>query len=161
VKPLAYLLVLLSLVCSGRAFAVQADEVLPDAALEARARVISQDLRCLVCQNQSIDDSAAPLARDLRLLVREQLKAGRTNDQVIAFIVDRYGEFVLLRPRFELRTTILWGGPFLILLIGAITLFVKARRAGRAGTAAAVPGGEALSAEEQQRLMRIAELYEK
>jgi cytochrome c-type biogenesis protein CcmH len=161
VKPLVCLLVLLGLVCGSRAFAVQADEVLPDAALEARARIISQDLRCLVCQNQSIDDSAAPLARDLRLLVREQLKAGRTNDQVIAFIVDRYGEFVLLRPRFELRTTILWGGPFLILLIGAVTLCVKAWRAGRAGTAEAVASGEALSAEEQQRLMRIAELYEK
>jgi cytochrome c-type biogenesis protein CcmH len=162
VKHVARLLVLLSLLCSGQAFAVQADEVLLDPALESRARIISQDLRCLVCQNQSIDDSAAPLARDLRLLVREQLKAGRTDQEVIAFIVDRYGEFVLLRPQFELHTAVLWIGPFVILLLGALALFAKAWRNRRLSSLEQSSASEAaLTTEERQRLLQIAELYEK
>jgi cytochrome c-type biogenesis protein CcmH len=90
------------------ALAVEPDEVLHDPALEARARTISEGLRCLVCQNQSIDDSEAPLAKDLRLLVRERLKAGDSNEQIVDFIVARYGEFVLLKPRFETHTLVLW-----------------------------------------------------
>jgi cytochrome c-type biogenesis protein CcmH len=109
-------------------FAVQPDEVLPDAALEARARVLSRELRCMVCQNQSIDDSDAPLARDLRILVRERLQAGDGDQQVIDFLVVRYGEFVLLKPRFSWHTALLWGLPPAALGLGALTLFVLARR---------------------------------
>jgi cytochrome c-type biogenesis protein CcmH len=104
---------------ASAAFAVEPDEILPDAKLEARARAISAGLRCLVCQNQSIDDSNAPLARDLRLLVRERLKAGDSNAQVMQFVEDRYGEFVLLRPAFNAHTLLLWLAPLLVLL-GAI-----------------------------------------
>ena len=101
---------------AGTARAVQPDEILPDAAMEARAREISHGLRCLVCQNQSIDDSDAPLARDLRLLVRERLQAGDSDTQVRDFLVARYGEFVLLKPPVSWSTFILWGTPLLILL---------------------------------------------
>src|SRR4051794_27695607 len=106
----------LMVIAIAPAFAVQPDEVLPDAALEARARALSQELRCLVCQNQSIDDSDALLARDLRLLLRERLKNGDSDKQVLDFLVARYGEFVLLRPPFGWHTLLLWlspGGPFL------------------------------------------------
>src|SRR6202007_183284 len=99
-------------------WAVQPDEVLPDPALEARARVLSKELRCMVCQNQSIDDSAAPLARDLRLLVRDRLTAGDSDAQVLDFLVARYGEFVLLRPRFNWHTALLWLLPPGVLLGG-------------------------------------------
>jgi cytochrome c-type biogenesis protein CcmH len=101
----------------GPAFAVDPQEQLKDPALELRARAISAELRCLVCQNQSIDDSDAPLARDLRLIVRQQIRAGASNDQVIDYIVARYGEFVLLRPRLRLNTLLLWFTP--IMLVGA------------------------------------------
>ena|ERR1700682_636335 len=104
------ILVVLALVGAAPLHAVQVDEILPDPALETRARAISHDLRCMVCQNQSIDDSEAPLARDLRLLVRERLKAGDSDTQVVDFMVARYGEFVLLRPRMSWHTAILWGG---------------------------------------------------
>lgn len=109
---------ILSLSLLAPAFAVEPDEVMADPALEARARALSVELRCLVCQNQSIDGSAAPLARDLRILVRERLAAGDSDDQVISFIVDRYGEFVLLTPRLSSHTLILWGAPLFILLVG-------------------------------------------
>ncbi|MHC5306701.1 cytochrome c-type biogenesis protein [Bartonella sp. LJL80] len=109
--------------------AVQPDEVLPDARLEARARDISSHLRCLVCQNESIDDSNAPLARDLRLLVRERLVAGDSNQQVVDFLVARYGEFVLLRPRFNRDTLLLWGAPaFLVIIAGGIICWRVQRR---------------------------------
>ena len=101
--------------------------MLKDPALEARARTISQELRCVVCQNQSIDDSNAPLAHDLRVLVRERLTAGDTDSQVLAFVEARYGEFVLLRPRFKLQTLLLWLTP-LLLLGGAAVFLVRARR---------------------------------
>ncbi len=107
---------LLLALCAGSALAVDPLEQLRDPALEARAREISAGLRCLVCQNQSIDDSDAPLAKDLRLLVRQQLKKGESNQQVIDYIVARYGEFVLLKPRFHLNTLLLWIAP--ILLVG-------------------------------------------
>ena len=118
------------LVLSGAAQAVKPDEMLADPALEARARALSEGLRCMVCQNQSIDESDADLARDLRILVRERLKAGDTDKQVIDYIVSRYGEFVLLKPRFELRTLLLWGAPVLLLLAGGLFVF-RASRAGR------------------------------
>ena len=110
------------------AFAVQPDEVLPDPKLEQRARDISAELRCLVCQNQSIDDSDAPLARDLRLLVRERLKAGDSDAQVKTYLVDRFGEFVLLKPVFAWHTALLWLAPFLVLAAGAAALLAQARR---------------------------------
>ena len=122
---IAFLLMLLAPVAAR---AVTPDEMLKDPALEARARELSQELRCLVCQNQDIDDSAAPLAHDLRVLVRERLKAGDSDQQVLNFLVARYGEFVLLKPRFELHTLLLWGLPPLALIGGAIGMFVAMRR---------------------------------
>lgn len=107
--------------------AVLPNEVLDNPALEARARAISAGLRCLVCQNQSIDDSDADLARDLRVLVRERLLAGDSDEEVVAYIVARYGEFVLLKPSFSLRNALLWTAPFVILLIGGIVLVMSAR----------------------------------
>jgi len=131
---------------SGAALAVQPDEVLADKALEARARALSTELRCLVCQNQSIDDSNAPLARDLRLIVREKLVAGESEDAILAFLVARYGEFVLLKPRFTMATALLWLGPFLVLLSGGIGIVLLARRRRVAENSAP------LSADEQARL---------
>src|SRR4051812_3286611 len=108
--------------------AVQPDEILSDPVLEGRARALSAGLRCLVCQNQSIDDSNAPLARDLRILLRERLKAGDSDDQAVNFVVARYGDFVLLRPRFMPETWLLWIGPFALLLIGAAFLYARRRK---------------------------------
>jgi cytochrome c-type biogenesis protein CcmH len=110
------------------ALAVQPDEMLADPALEQRARTLSRELRCMVCQNQSIDDSEAPLARDLRLLVRERLKAGDSDQQVLDFLVARYGQFVLLKPRFGWDTALLWGAPAGVLVIGVLGLVVLIRR---------------------------------
>jgi cytochrome c-type biogenesis protein CcmH len=110
------------------AHAVLPDEVMSDPAKEARARALSRELRCMVCQNQSIDDSEAPLARDLRLLVRERIAAGDSDAQVIDFLVARYGEFVLLKPRFEQQTLLLWLVPPLVLVGGGIALWMQLRR---------------------------------
>ena len=129
------------------ALAVEPDEILADRGLEARARHISEGLRCLVCQNQSIDDSNAPLARDLRLLVRERLKKGDSDAQVMQFIEDRYGEFVLLRPPFNARTLLLWLAPLLVLL-GGITIAVRTFARRPLSTA----GAPALTATEEERL---------
>ncbi|MFD1694823.1 cytochrome c-type biogenesis protein [Roseibium aestuarii] len=129
------------------AWAVSPDEVLDDPALEARARHLSAGLRCLVCQNQSIDDSDAELAKDLRVLVRERLKAGDTDGEVIDFLVARYGEFVLLKPRFAWHNAILWGVPPLALGVGIVALMVALRRRRNAPQAEA-----ALSADEEARL---------
>ncbi|ADH88064.1 cytochrome C biogenesis protein [Ancylobacter novellus DSM 506] len=132
----------------GPAHAVKPDEVLPDAAQEARARTLSKELRCMVCQNQSIDDSDAPLARDLRLLVRERIEAGDSDGQVMDFLVARYGEFVLLRPTWHGANAILWLAPFAVLVIGGIgVLIALRRRAGQPATAVAP-----LSPEEETRL---------
>jgi cytochrome c-type biogenesis protein CcmH len=128
--------------------AVLPDEVMSDPAKEARARHLSQELRCMVCQNQSIDDSEAPLARDLRLLVRERIASGDSDAQVIDFLVARYGEFVLLKPRFERRTLLLWLVPPLVLFGGGLVLLLQVRR--RKSTR--VPASEALTPEEQARL---------
>jgi cytochrome c-type biogenesis protein CcmH len=117
----AALLVLL-LGIAGPAHAVRPDEMLADPALEARAREVSRELRCLVCRNQSIDDSDADLAHDLRVLVRDRIKAGDRDDQVVAYIRARYGDFVLLRPPFAVGTMLLWAGPALILLLGGIAV---------------------------------------
>ena len=110
------------------AAAVQPDEVLSDPALEERAREISKELRCLVCRNESIDESNADLARDLRLLVRERLTAGDTNEEAVTYIVDRYGEYVLLRPTFSVENAILWLSGPIFLLLGALAAWVFIRR---------------------------------
>ncbi|MEI7598944.1 MAG: cytochrome c-type biogenesis protein [Aestuariivirga sp.] len=123
------LAILAFLVAVSPAFALTPDEQLKDPALETRARVISAQLRCLVCQNQSIDDSEAPLAKDLRTLVREQISAGKTNDQVLDYVVERYGQYVLLKPRFEPETLILWGTPFAVLLIAGAAMILRRKRA--------------------------------
>ena len=111
------------------AFAVLPEEVLQDQTLELRARNISQDLRCLVCQNQSIDDSNAPLAKDLRIIVRERLVAGDSDQQVFDFVVARFGNFVLLKPPLQADTVLLWAAPFIILLAALSVAFAYLRRA--------------------------------
>jgi cytochrome c-type biogenesis protein CcmH len=113
---------------TAQALAVQPDEMLQDQALEARARELSRELRCMVCQNQSIDDSDAPLARDLRILVRERLTAGDSDSQVLDFLVARYGEFVLLKPRFEWQTLVLWVTPPGVVIVGLVALYVFSRK---------------------------------
>jgi cytochrome c-type biogenesis protein CcmH len=151
-------MILLSLVwavCLGNpAHAVQPDEIMSDPAKESRARDLSRELRCMVCQNQSIDDSEAPLARDLRLLVRERIAAGDSDTQVIDFLVARYGEFVLLKPRFESHTWLLWLLPPFALVGGGLALWMHNRRRTRAA------GAEdeslfKLSADEEARLERL------
>src|SRR5262245_32501485 len=132
-RRLRLAIVSMVLVASTHAFAVQPDEIMQDPAQEARARTLSKQLRCMVCQNQSIDDSDAPLARDLRILVRERIEAGDSNQQVLDFLVQRYGEFVLLRPRLHWRTALLWLAPPVLLIGGALALFLMARRRGQAG----------------------------
>ena len=149
----------LSLVLMAAAFAlfsqesvraVEPSEMLDDPKLEARARELSKNLRCLVCQNESIDESNADLAKDLRILLRERLKAGDTDEEAVQYLVDRYGEYVLLKPRFAPHTLVLWIGPFLVLLIGAYALW-RARR--KVATAPAAKKVEAdLSEEERKRL---------
>jgi cytochrome c-type biogenesis protein CcmH len=142
-------LMLLAALAPWPAQAVRPDEMLTDPALEARARDIGKELRCLVCRNQSIDDSDADLAHDIRVLVRQRLVAGDTNAQVIAYIHSRYGDYVLLKPPFQLDTWLLWGGPALILLAGLWGVGRYLRRQAR--MIAAPP----LSADEQRRLAQI------
>jgi cytochrome c-type biogenesis protein CcmH len=120
---------------SSAAYAVQPDEIMSDPAKESRARDLSRELRCMVCQNQSIDDSDAPLARDLRLLVRERIAAGDSDAQVLDFLVARYGEFVLLKPRLEPHTYLLWLLPPLALAGGGFALWMYSRRRTRSATA--------------------------
>lgn len=152
--PLVGLLALLAQPAS----AVQPDEILQDPALEQRARALSRDLRCMVCQNQSIDDSDAPLARDLRLLVRERLQAGDSDRQVIDYLTDRYGDFVLLKPRFGAKTALLWALPALVLVGGGfgLVMFLRRQRAA-ARTPAAAEATRPLTADEQRRLAELAE----
>ena len=134
------------------AFAVNPDEVLSDPALEARARALSSQLRCMVCQNQSIDDSNAELARDLRLLVRERLKNGDSDEAVIDYVVSRYGEFVLLNPRLRGETLLLWGAPAVLFLAGATAMILFVRR--RGGKPTGTPLSEAERAELERALRR-------
>ena len=154
-KRIAIILALAAaMLAATPALAVQPDEILADPVKEARARVLSKELRCMVCQNQSIDDSDAPLARDLRLLVRERISAGDSDGQVIDFLVARYGEFVLLKPRFNQHTALLWLLPPLALMAGGVALWVYSNRRRRAG----VLSGESLmklTAEEEARLEKL------
>jgi len=120
--------VLLLIVAATPVMAVEPDEILKDPRLEERARTLSSELRCLVCQNQSIDDSHAPLARDLRVLVRQKLVSGDSDDTIRAFLVERYGEFILLKPRFSFDTLVLWMSPFALLLLGGWMLLRTSRR---------------------------------
>jgi len=146
--PLLSLFVLLSL--SVASIAVNPDEVLDDPALEERARALSAEIRCLVCQNQSIDDSDAQLARDLRVLVREQLVAGQSDQQILDFLVERYGEFVLLKPRLNSGTLVLWAAPFAILLVAGGILFARSRK-----SVNVLQTAENLSNEERAELDKI------
>lgn len=148
-------LMLAFLMPTGPSLAVNPDEMLKDPALEARAREISAGLRCLVCQNQSIDDSDAPLAKDLRVLVRERLVEGDSNDEAMQFLVSRYGEFVLLKPRFTLKTVLLWGFGPAILILGLLAVHVLYRKNKRAAQQAEAAGAVTLSKEEQDKLNKI------
>lgn len=133
--------------------AVEPGEMLADPVLEARARALSKEIRCLVCQSESIDTSNADLARDLRVLVRERLKAGDSDQEVLDYLVARYGDYVLLRPPMKLKTVLLWFGPFLALLLGAGVVLYFARRERDNTDRAAAP----LSAEERARLAQLVE----
>jgi cytochrome c-type biogenesis protein CcmH len=156
--PIVALALLLFGFLAAPAVAVQPDEILQDPGLESRARALSQELRCMVCQNQSIDDSDAPLAKDLRVLVRERLTAGDSDRQVIDFLVARYGEFVLLKPRLSAHTALLWLAPFTIVLLGAWGLIAlwRGRREGALQTAQTP-----LSAAEQARVAELLENSER
>jgi cytochrome c-type biogenesis protein CcmH len=151
VKVLQAAILALSLLAPSVSWAVQPDEMLPDPVLEARARDLSRDLRCMVCQNESIDDSEAPLAHDLRVLVRERLKAGDTNQQVLDFLVARYGEFVLLKPPLSLHTVALWGLPPAALLIGGLIIVLDLRRRQKVASATE----EHLSSSEEARIAEL------
>lgn len=142
-------LLLLAFAATG-ALAVQPDEILKDPALEARARALSRELRCMVCQNQSIDDSDAPLARDLRVLVRERLTAGESDEAVLGYLTARYGDFVLLKPRFAWHTALLWLLPAILLAAGLAIVVAGARRLSRRR---AEEG--ALSADERERVEKL------
>ena len=145
---------MLLILWAGVAQAVMPHEQLADPALETRAREISKDLRCQVCQNQSIDDSNAPLAADLRKLVRERLTAGDSNDQVMSYVVARYGDYVRLTPPMRRDTLLLWAAPALILLAAIIGLVLRGRRRD-APTAGAGVAGAALSADEKRDFERL------
>ena len=149
-------LAMILLLVASPLWAVQPDEILPDPAMEARARDISAGLRCLVCRNESIDESNAELARDLRLLVRERLLEGDSNDEVVAYIVDRYGEYVLLRPTLTGSNLLLWlAGPAMALLGLGVAVAYLRRQSHRRGEAEADAASQALSAAEQARLDEI------
>jgi cytochrome c-type biogenesis protein CcmH len=151
-RRFAIITLLFALLAPGVSLAVQPDEILKNPALEARARLLSRELRCMVCQNQSIDDSDAPLARDLRLLVRQRLVSGDSDRQVIDFLVARYGEFVLLKPRFEWHTLLLWGVAPAVLLVGIGGLVLMARKRRTVTLQAA-----GLTPDEQKRLATLVE----
>jgi cytochrome c-type biogenesis protein CcmH len=146
-QRIGVLILAICLAAGSVVMAVEPGEILADAKLEARARAISADLRCLVCQNQSIDDSDADLARDLRLVVRERLTKGDTDAQIFEFVAARYGDFVLLNPPFNARTLLLWGGPAGVFIIGLISVIIYFRRRGT-DPDQAVP----LTADEEHRL---------
>ena len=149
----ACLLFVLALLSSGPLWAVNPDEMLENPALEERAREISKGIRCVVCQNQDIDSSNAELARDLRLLIRERLVEGDSDDQVESYLVARYGDYVLLKPPFKASTLLLWLGPFLLLLLGGIASAFYLRRRAAGVEEAATPAP--LSAEERAKVQRI------
>lgn len=130
---------LFALLFAGAALAVEPIEMLKDPVLEARARDVSRHLRCVVCQNETIDESNADIARDMRLLLRARILAGDSNEDVIAFMVSRYGDYVLLKPRFTARTYLLWFGPFLVLVLGAFVVYRRLRTAPAAAPAPLTP----------------------
>ena len=151
-RRLVLIILFVALLAPAAALAVEPDEILKDPQLEARARHLSEELRCMVCQNQSIDDSAAPLARDLRLLVRERLSKGDSDRQVLDYLVARYGDFVLLKPPLQFDTLLLWGLPPAALLAGLIALFLMARRRQTENLQAPT-----LTAAEQQKIATLVE----
>lgn len=152
-KILHALLLLAALIVSSQAWAVEPDEMLSNPALEARARAISKQLRCMVCQNESIDESQAPLARDLRVLVRQRIMAGDSDTQIINFLVSRYGEFILLKPPLSWHTLALWGAPPALLILGILMIVVVERR--RATGQPVLGAATRLSAAEEARLSEI------
>jgi len=153
VKYLHAIVLLTALLAPSSVWAVQPDEMLKDPTLEARARALSKDLRCMVCQNESIDDSDAPLAHDIRVLVRERLKAGDSDAQVFDFLVARYGEFVLLKPPLSWHTAALWGLPPAALLIGTVMIVMDLRRRRTAAQASEEKAN--LTAAEEARLAEL------
>jgi cytochrome c-type biogenesis protein CcmH len=154
-RLLTWLLIVAAMSVAPAAYAVQPDEIMADPAREARARNLSRELRCMVCQNQSIDDSDAPLARDLRLLVRERIAGGDSDSQVIDFLVARYGEFVLLKPRLTPHTLLLWLLPPLALAGGGLALWFYSRRRSNNSGSATDPSLLHLTKEEEARLERL------
>jgi cytochrome c-type biogenesis protein CcmH len=152
VRFLQALMLLVALVAPSTLWAVEPNEMLSDPTLEARARALSKELRCMVCQNESIDDSGAPLAHDLRVLVRDRIKSGDSDTQVLDFLVARYGEFVLLKPRLSWHTVALWGLPPTVLVIGAVIILMDLRRRRAAQAAESTPN---LSAAEEARLAEL------
>lgn len=152
-RILALLFALAVIISSSAAYAVLPDEVMSDPAKEARARNLSRELRCMVCQNESIDDSEAPLARDIRLLVRERIAAGDSDAQVLNFLVARYGEFVLLKPRLERQTLLLWLLTPSVLAAGALALWLNSRR--RKAMASEDSSPAQLTAEEEARIKQL------
>jgi len=148
----ALLIALMVLMAAPPAAAVNPQEMLSDPLLELRAREISKGLRCVVCQNQSIDDSDATLARDLRVLVRERLSAGDSDTEVVDYVVSRYGDFVLLKPPFKLATAVLWAGPALFVLLALLAYFAFFRRQRRAPEAPAAAAPPPLSDDERRKL---------
>ena len=146
-KRVAFTIATIALLFSATAFAVQPDEILQDEALEKRARAISAQLRCLVCQNQSIDESDASLAKDLRILIRDLLTQNKSDPEIMDFVVARYGEYILLKPRFEAQTLVLWLTPFLLLAGGAIFLFRRRQPA--------APASLELTDQEKHRLEEV------
>jgi cytochrome c-type biogenesis protein CcmH len=150
IRALLIALVLAMFVPAPADAVLRPDELLEDPELEARARAIGRELRCVVCQNQSIDDSNAELAQDFRRIVRERVQAGESDEEVLQFMVDRYGAFVLLRPPFTVGTVLLWGGPFAVLLIGGGIVAWTMRRRREAGPVE-------LSPEERRRLAELLE----
>lgn len=148
------LVFMLTLISPTPSLAVEPSEILSDSALEARARDISKGLRCLVCQNQSIDDSDADLARDLRVLVRERLTAGDSNEQVLSYVVSRYGDFVLLNPPFKLSTVVLWAGPALFAILGLLAVFKFMRRQANVVNSPVVKAAP-LSDEERRQIEKL------
>ncbi|MFL2770892.1 MAG: cytochrome c-type biogenesis protein CcmH [Rhodospirillaceae bacterium] len=145
IKPL---LMVLGILFFSQTAAVEPDEVLDDPVMEARARAISKDLRCVVCQNETIDESHATLAKDMRRLVRQRVNAGDTKEQVLSYMVNRYGDFVLLRPRVNAQTALLWFGPAIIMLFGSFVVVRVMRKSKRGET-------ENLSTKEQRRLEQL------
>ena len=152
VRYLHAVMLVVALIAPSALWAVEPNEMLADPVLEARARALSKELRCMVCQNESIDDSGAPLAHDLRVLVRERINAGDSDQQVLDFLVARYGEFVLLKPPLSWHTVALWGLPPAVLLVGAVVILMDLRR--RRATQAGDDKTNLTAAEEA----RVAEL---